>query len=319
MRIRERVSPRLEISEIADRAVKAGGPRAPLRERRGLGVAGRDQPLRHRAGGCSRLSSSSSWEDWDERLEFFLDPKPPDGTPRQAQGDPQCHGARGRLPEDRAERSVPGGRRDRRRRGSLGAARADVLAAGRRAVHHDAPGHHEGPRLGQDQRRHVPDAGLRPQRPPACTGRSTRTARARRAATSARAAAWRSPPRSAAIRRRSSPAIAPLPPGLSELLFAGFLRGEARAPRAGEDRRPARPGRGRDRARRLRRSRRAAPRGPVRRPHRLLLARRRLPGLPRDRHHPAGEARLPDDDRRAARRWRTASWARPSSGSSCRS
>jgi hypothetical protein len=38
-----------------------------------------------------------------------------------------------------------------------------VLAAGRRAVHHDAARHH--PRSGerQDQRRHVPDAGLRPR------------------------------------------------------------------------------------------------------------------------------------------------------------
>ena len=200
------VSPRLEIAEIADRAVKARRPRPALRERRRAPRCRSRSTRSHRASRMQRALDIASWEEWDERLDFFLDPKPPEGTPRQAQGDSEGRRARGRLSEDGPitvacqEVVATGDAVD-----LSAAARPDVLAAGRRAVHHDAAGHHEGPGEREDERRHVPDAGLRPARRPACTGRSTRTARDRRAATSARAAAWRSPSRSAAIRRPSSP------------------------------------------------------------------------------------------------------------------
>ena len=77
------------------------------------------------------------------------------------------------------------------------------------------------------------------------------------------------------------------------------------APQAGrdgalQDHRPGGAGVGRLRAGGLRRRRRAAPRRAVRRPHRLLLAGRRLPGLPPHRDHPAREPDLRDDRRRAA-------------------
>ena len=93
-------------------------------------------------------------------------------------------------------------------------------------------------------------------------------------------------------------AIAPLPPGLSEFLFAGFLRGEGVPLTAGKTVDLLVPGRSGDRARGIRRSGRVAPRGAVRRPHRLLLAGRRLSGLPRDRRDAARAPDLPDDDRR---------------------
>ncbi len=57
-------------------------------------------------------------------------------------------------------------------------------------------------------------------------------------------------------------AIAPLPPGVSEFLFAGFLRGEGVPLTAGKTVDLLVPGRGRDRARGLRRSRRARREGP---------------------------------------------------------
>jgi 4-hydroxy-3-polyprenylbenzoate decarboxylase len=76
--VRERVSPVLEIAEIADRAVKAGGP-ALLFEN----VEGSDVPVainvfasRERT---RRALGISSWEEWEERLDFFLDPRPPEG------------------------------------------------------------------------------------------------------------------------------------------------------------------------------------------------------------------------------------------------
>ena len=78
VRVRERVSPRLEIAEIADRAVKSGGP-ALLFEN----VEGSSLPVAINVFGSRRRMLRAlelgSWQEWDERLEFFLDPKPPDG------------------------------------------------------------------------------------------------------------------------------------------------------------------------------------------------------------------------------------------------
>jgi len=78
VRIRERVSPRLEISEIADRAVKSGGPALVFEN-----VAGSSLPVAINTFASRRRMLKalelSSWEEWDARLEFFLDPKPPEG------------------------------------------------------------------------------------------------------------------------------------------------------------------------------------------------------------------------------------------------
>jgi 4-hydroxy-3-polyprenylbenzoate decarboxylase len=77
-RVGQRVSPRLEIAEIADRAVKAGGP-ALLFEN----VEGSAFPVLINAFGSRRRMRRAleigSWEEWDARLDFFLDPKPPEG------------------------------------------------------------------------------------------------------------------------------------------------------------------------------------------------------------------------------------------------
>ncbi|HYX19517.1 MAG TPA: menaquinone biosynthesis decarboxylase, partial [Thermoanaerobaculia bacterium] len=78
VRVRERVSPRLEIAEIADRAVKAGGPALVFENVEGSGMpvainlfASRRRML--------RALEIGGWEEWNARLEFFLDPKPPEG------------------------------------------------------------------------------------------------------------------------------------------------------------------------------------------------------------------------------------------------
>ncbi|MDQ6893169.1 MAG: menaquinone biosynthesis decarboxylase [Acidobacteriota bacterium] len=78
VRIRERVSPRFEIAEIADRAVKSGGP-ALLFEN----VDGSSMPVAINVfASHARMLQAleiSSYEEWEERLDFFLDPKPPEG------------------------------------------------------------------------------------------------------------------------------------------------------------------------------------------------------------------------------------------------
>lgn len=77
-RVSREVSPVLEIAEIADRAVKGGGP-ALLFEN----VTGSSMPVAiNLFASPERMLAAleiSSYEEWDERLQFFLDPKPPEG------------------------------------------------------------------------------------------------------------------------------------------------------------------------------------------------------------------------------------------------
>jgi 4-hydroxy-3-polyprenylbenzoate decarboxylase len=78
VRVKEKVSPRLEIPEIADRAVKGGGP-ALLFEN----VEGSSMPVAINVFGSRKRMLQAlglaSWAEWAERLEPFLDPKPPEG------------------------------------------------------------------------------------------------------------------------------------------------------------------------------------------------------------------------------------------------
>jgi 4-hydroxy-3-polyprenylbenzoate decarboxylase len=78
VRVKAEVSARLEISEIADRAVKGGGP-ALLFENvsnSAMPVAINVFASRERMREALEIPS---YEAWEERLDFFLDPKPPDG------------------------------------------------------------------------------------------------------------------------------------------------------------------------------------------------------------------------------------------------
>jgi 4-hydroxy-3-polyprenylbenzoate decarboxylase len=87
-RVRTRVSPRLEIAEIADRAVKGGGP-ALLFEN----VEGSDLPIAINTFASARRMRKAleieSWEEWDARLEFFLDPRPPVGILQKLKAIPK--------------------------------------------------------------------------------------------------------------------------------------------------------------------------------------------------------------------------------------
>ncbi len=78
VRVQREVSPVLEIAEIADRAVKGDGPALSFEN-----VTGSAMPVainlfasRRRVLAALQISS---YEEWNERLEFFLDPKPPEG------------------------------------------------------------------------------------------------------------------------------------------------------------------------------------------------------------------------------------------------
>ena len=194
-----------------------------------------------------------------------------------------------------------------------------MLARRRRPLHHAAAGFYAEPGHRQAQLRHVPHAGVR-------------RAHHRHALADAQAGRRALPPHaSSTAHQRMEVAVAiggdpatmysamlPLPPDLDEMLFAGFLRRKPVEMVQCETVGPGSAGQRRDRAGRLRRTGRAAHRRAVRRSHRLLLAGRRVPGVPRHLRHPAQGPDLRRPPSWARRPWRTTTWARPSSASSCR-
>ena len=88
VRVRREVSPRLEIAEIADRAVKGDGP-ALLFEK----VTGSSMPVAINLFASRRRTLRAlgigSWEEWDARLEPLLDPKPPEGLVEKLKSIPK--------------------------------------------------------------------------------------------------------------------------------------------------------------------------------------------------------------------------------------
>jgi len=104
VRVRREVSPRLEIAEIADRAVKGDGP-ALLFEN----VSGSSMPVainlfasRRR---MLRALNIGSWKEWDARLEPLLDPKPPEGMLEKLKAIPKLTDLAGVFPK--TVRSAP--------------------------------------------------------------------------------------------------------------------------------------------------------------------------------------------------------------------
>ena len=226
VRVRREVSPVLEIAEIADRAVKGEGPALYFEN-----VAGSTMPVAINLFASRRRMLSalqiSSYEEWNERLEFFLDPKPPEGLLREIEGDPEGHGAGRRCSRRRSGRRPA--RRSSRRGTRWTSASLPVLtcwpqdggpfitlplvvtrdpASGKTNVGVYRMQVYDRRTTGMHWQKHKDGAGQ--ARGYEREGRRMEVA--------------------AAI--GCDPAtvfsgVAPLPPGLSEFLFAGFLRGEA--------------------------------------------------------------------------------------------
>ena len=153
-----------------------------------------------------------------------------------------------------------------------------ALLAGRPgAVHHAAGGDHEGPEDGRPQRRHVPDAGDRPALDlhalADAQGRARRPARGRGRAHPGRG-------RDRARSRHRVLGERPAPEAHRRAHARGFPARRAGRARALQDRPPRGARQRRDRPRGTRLEGRRRHRGPVRRPHRLLLARGGVPHLP---------------------------------------
>ncbi len=176
------VDPYLEITEIADRTMKGGGPALLFRN-----VRGSRHPLLINQFGTERRMCLALGVDAARRRRGEARGRAradaAAGDRRQAPRPREAQEPRRLVAEDRLARAVPGDRaRPARPRP---AADHDVLAVRRRPVHHPALGDHEGPADGRPQRRHVPAAQVRrPDDRPALAdpqGRGRGLARGRRA------------------------------------------------------------------------------------------------------------------------------------------
>jgi 4-hydroxy-3-polyprenylbenzoate decarboxylase len=88
VRVAARVSPRLEIAEIADRAVKAGGPALLFENVEGSSVPVAINVFASRARMLAALEISS-WAEWEARLDVLLDPTPPEGLVEKLRAIPR--------------------------------------------------------------------------------------------------------------------------------------------------------------------------------------------------------------------------------------
>ena len=314
-RSREPVSPDLEICarhrprlEVAGRragaAVRAARPASTCRSPSNL--FGSIEA--HVPGARRRRRSTISPREIDE----LMTPKMPAGMLDALKMLPMVGRLRDLMPKtvkDAPCQEVVAARRHARR-----AADPEVLARGRRPLHHAC----------RWSSRRIPRPACATSAPtacrcstaarPACTGSGTRAARS----TTASPSGWASGS-TVAVALGPDPvlpycATAPMPEGLDELLLGGFLR--ARARRAGQvrHRRSRSAGQRADRARRLRRAGRAAPRrarsaitpGFYSQPddypvfHLTCITQRKQPDLPDDRRrHSADGGLLPRHGERA--------------------
>ena len=176
VRVAAEVDPHLEITEIVDRTVKAGGPALLFENAKGSEPPAADQPVRHRAAHVPRASASS-------------------GSTTSRRSSRTCS----RCSRRRASSRRCGAREaevDRRLAAEDASAAApcqevvltgDDVDLGPLPIQTCWPGDAapfitlpavitRDPRTGSAQRRHVPHAGARPRARRRCTGRSTRTA-----------------------------------------------------------------------------------------------------------------------------------------------
>ena len=161
-RIAAEVSPRLEMTEICDRVLRAGGP-ALLFER----PAGHDIPvLANLSAPCARIAAAMGLADTralrevGKMLAFLREPKPPkrlrdlwDSLYGSSSSICRPSGVEGALP----------GERPRGKDVDLAPAGADVLAARRGSAHHLGPDGDARSGQAAPEPRHLSSAGARPR------------------------------------------------------------------------------------------------------------------------------------------------------------
>ncbi len=317
-RIPFEVDPILEITEFADRAVKQGGPALLFEKPKGYDIPVLINCLRLHAQDGDRAGSGLAWKRWRARIVEFLEMRMPEGLIGKLKMLPKLAEMGAFFPESVSARALArrwcarsgfslldypvlqcwpedGGRfitlplvfsrnPDTGKR-NCGMYRMQIFDERTAGMHWQT--HKQGAEHYRRMRQH----GRKRMDVAVAIGADPATMYS---------------------------AILPLPPDLDEMMIAGFLRQSPVEMVKCQTCDLEVPAQCRDRAGGLRGVGRTAHRRAVRRPHRLLFAGRRVPGIPRHLHHAARATPStppPSWDRRP---WRITTWARRSSASSCR-
>jgi 4-hydroxy-3-polyprenylbenzoate decarboxylase len=165
-RIRVPVDPYLEVTEICDRTLRAGGPALLFERPKGSRI-----PLLGNLFGTPKRVALGMGEESVEALRevgrllaFLKEPDPPKGMKEAWRIAADLQEGAGHGAEGAPQSALPGGRAGGRRRGSRPAADPALLARRCRAADHLGPGDHPRPGEVAPEPRHLPDAGDRPQR-----------------------------------------------------------------------------------------------------------------------------------------------------------
>ena len=203
-------------------------PGAPLRRRPRLAASRCSSTHSARAGGCRLALGVDDLEEHARAIAELVRTTRARERSRARASSPEAPRARPRPAARGLPRPLPGSRAHGRRRRPRRAPHPHLLAGRRRSVHHAPPGHHA------RSRTKVRNVGcyrmqkLDRAHAPRCTGRCTRRGRA----TSAAAKEMGLDRLDVAVALGGDPALtyaatAPLPDGIDEWMFAGFLRRRA--------------------------------------------------------------------------------------------
>ena len=175
------VDPRLEMTEICDRVLRAGGPALLFEKPKGysMPVLGNLFGTPQRVALGMGEDSVASLREVGKLLAFLKEPEPPKGLKDAWQNTrPVFMQVMNMAPKERSSATLPGHRLGGRRRRPRSIADPDVLARRHCAADHLGPDGDARPREGAAESRYLPPAGDRAQQADhALAGTSRRRAR----------------------------------------------------------------------------------------------------------------------------------------------
>ena len=161
VRVTAEVDPHLEVTEIVDRTVKAGGPALLFEHPKGA-----QHPLLINQFGTERRMCLAfgveRLDDIGARLGEILEMQPPEGLAAKVRGLKTLKSIADSRPKVVRRGAVPGDRAARRRRRPARLPVQTAWPGDAGAVHHAAGRDHARPAQRAAERRHVPHAGARP-------------------------------------------------------------------------------------------------------------------------------------------------------------
>jgi 4-hydroxy-3-polyprenylbenzoate decarboxylase len=164
-RIGAEVDPKLEMTEVCDRVLRAGGPALLFEKPKGhsMPVLGNLFGTPHRVALGMGAESLAALREVGTLLATLKEPEPPRACAMPGTSC-RCSGRCSTWRRRKSPRAVPGDRMGRQGRRPRAPADPDLLAGRRGAAHHLGPDGHARPAEGAPEPRHLPPAGDRPNK-----------------------------------------------------------------------------------------------------------------------------------------------------------